>query len=60
MAKVTVVYTATFKQTIDWPDDELGDLTYENVEINLDPIDAVFTGELDIDDVKLNGENYEF
>ncbi len=60
MAKVKVTYTATFTQTIDWPDDELDDLNYENLEANLDPENATYTGEVDIDDIFLNGKQHEF
>lgn len=58
MAKVAVKYTATFVQVIDWPDDEIEDFTYENLESNIDPVKSQFTGDLEIDKVELNGEGY--
>lgn len=60
MAKVKVKYTATFTQVIDWPDDELGGFTQENLEANIDPDDSEFTGEIEIDDLSLNGEEHWF
>lgn len=61
MAKVIVKYTATFKQTLDWPDDELGDFNYENLQVNLRPSEDDETGdEFEILSVKLNGEEYDF
>lgn len=60
MAKVTVKYTATFMQTIDWPDDELGDFNSDNLVANIDPNKSEFTGELEIDDLELNGKEHWF
>ena len=36
MATIRVKYTVEFEETIDWPDDELESLTYDNLLINLD------------------------
>jgi len=36
MAKISVRYTVVVYEDIDWPDDELEDLTYDNLLINLD------------------------
>lgn len=58
MAKVAVKYKATFVQVIDWPDDEIEDFTYENLESNIDPVESQFTGDLEIDKVELNDEGY--
>ena len=60
MAKVSVKYTATFIQVIDWPDDELNDFNYKNLEYNIDPEKSQFTGDLDIDDVLVNGKEHYF
>ena len=35
MAKLTVEFTAKFYQTIDWPDDELDNLQYDNLLCSL-------------------------
>lgn len=61
MAKVKVVYTVQAVQTLDWPDDEMDDFDYHNLECNLEPND--FGTELTVDeitDVTVNGEVYEF
>lgn len=60
MAKVKVTYTATFVQNIDWPDDELDFFNQENLECNIDPDKSEFTGELEIDDLQLNGKEHWF
>lgn len=60
MAKVQVKYTATFVQVIDWPDDELADFNYENLELQIDPEKSQFTGDLDVDEIELNGEEHYF
>jgi len=36
MAKISVRYTVVVYEDIDWPDDELEDLTYDNLLVNLD------------------------
>jgi len=60
MAKVAVKYTATFVQVIDWPDDELVDFNHDNLLANIDPEKSQFTGDIDVDDVELNGEEHYF
>ena len=60
MAKIEVKYTATFIQVINWPDDALDDFNYENLEYNINPEKSQFTGDLDIDDVKVNGKEHYF
>jgi hypothetical protein len=35
MAILKVIYTVTIEETIDWPDDELEDLNYDNLMANL-------------------------
>ena len=62
MAKVKVIYTATFTQTLIWPDDELDSFNYENLEANLDPegTNSNFTGEVSVYDILLNGREHYF
>lgn len=60
MAKVAVKYKATFIQVIDWPDDEMDSFSYENLEANIDPEKSNFTGDLDIDEIELNGKDHYF
>lgn len=61
MALVKVKYGATFEQTMHWPDDELGDLNYENLQTNLTPDeDSIQIDDFDIKAVKLNGEDHCF
>jgi len=60
MAKVIVEYTVKIKQTLDWPDDELGDFNYENLEANLEPTIDDVQSDYDISSVILNGEQHYF
>ncbi|WP_415912481.1 hypothetical protein [Neptuniibacter sp. QD37_11] len=61
MAKVTVEYLTRKKQVIDWPDDEMEDFNYENLQCNLDPDKAVDTGaEFEICELKVNGKDHYF
>ena len=36
MAKLRIKYTMVIEEDIDWPDDEIENLTYDNLLINLD------------------------
>ncbi len=60
MAKLRVKYTMIVEQDIDWPDDELGDLNYENLMINLDHDDAHEWQVDDIQEITKNGEDFNF
>jgi hypothetical protein len=61
MNKVVVTYTAEFKTTLNWPDNEMGDFTLENLQSNITPSDDDFRGmDVDIIDLKLNGEDHYF
>lgn len=61
MAKVIVEYTAKFKTTLDWPDDELKDFNYNNLQVNLTPSEDDWDGlELDVCELKLNGMDHYF
>ena len=50
MAKLKVRYTIIVDQTIDWPDDEMDNLNYDNLEVNFDPRDSYST-EFQIQDI---------
>ena len=59
MAKVIVEYTASFKQTLDWPDDELDGFNHNNLQANLSPSgDDLVSYEFEILDVNLNGKHH--
>ena len=40
MAKIKVKYAVILEEVIDWPDDEMSDFSYENLQVNLEPSDA--------------------
>ena len=61
MAKVEVEYTVKIKQTINWPDDEMGDFTYDNLCCNLDVDEGSFEhGTEDITNVTVDGQHHAF
>ena len=61
MAKLKVTYTALVEEVIDWPDDEIDDLNYENLLCNLDPEASVSTIVVDeVHKVLKDGEYFEF
>ncbi len=61
MAKVIIEFTVKFKQTLDWPDGELCEFTYDNLLCNLEPSeDDITDDDFDISSVKLNGKEYDF
>tara|TARA_R100000951_G_C2529874_1_gene146079 strand:+ start:259 stop:441 length:183 start_codon:yes stop_codon:yes gene_type:complete len=60
MALLRVKYTMTVEQDIDWPDDKLEDLNYENLMINLDQDDAHEWQIDDIQEITKNGEDFNF
>jgi len=60
MSKVIVEYTATFKTTLHWPDDELEDFNLENLQVNLTPSEDDWNSDCDIKTIKLNGEDHYF
>lgn len=58
--KLKVTYIATMTQIIDWPDDELYDLNYDNLLVNLEPEESRLNDTDEIIDIKkLNGNRYE-
>lgn len=60
MAILRVKYTMTVEQDIDWPDDELDDLNYENLMVNLDQDDAHEWQINDIQEMTKNGQEFCF
>lgn len=57
---LSVRYTMTVEQDIDWPDDELEDLNYENLMINLDQDEAHEWQIDDIQEITKDGEDFNF
>jgi len=55
MAKITVIYTAILKQTIDWPDDEMDALDYDTLFLNLEHEEAKSTEDYEPISVKKDG-----
>ncbi len=61
MAKVKVKYAVILEQVIDWPDDEMSDFSYENLQVNLEPSDAsVIDNNYDILNVEVNNKQHQF
>ncbi|MDC9565853.1 MULTISPECIES: hypothetical protein [unclassified Pseudoalteromonas] len=61
MAKVKVKYAVILEQVIDWPDDEMSDFSYENLQVNLEPSDAsVIDNNYDILNVEVNNKPHQF
>lgn len=60
MAILRVKYTMIVEQDIDWPDDELCDLNYENLIINLDQDEAHEWQINYIEEMKKDGEDFYF
>lgn len=60
MASIKVNFTVNYTTTIDWPDDEMEDLTYENLECNLDIYDSHVLSVNEIQSVKVNGKEHYF
>ena len=60
MAKIRVKYTVEVEEDIDWPDDELDLLTYENLLLNCDVEKAFEIQYDDIKEVSKDGEYFEF
>ena len=60
MALVTVEYTVTCKQSIEWPDDEMGIFNYENLELNLNTTEDDVLEIDEITSVKVNGVERDF
>lgn len=61
MAKVKVSFMVAMTQVIDWPDDELEDLTPGNLKVNLDPEEAQISDyDHTILEVTVNGKRHHF
>ncbi|MBQ4836027.1 hypothetical protein [Pseudoalteromonas luteoviolacea] len=61
MAKVEVKFLVEMSQTIDWPDDEMDNFNYENLQINCDPEQAeIESHDYELKRVAVNGNEYEF
>jgi hypothetical protein len=60
VAKIEVEYIVKVRQKIDWPDDEMDDFNYDNLEANLDPNDSDPVEVENIITVKVNGKNHNF
>jgi len=58
--KITVVYTASFTQVIDWPDSEKDNLSYQNLEANLNTEKSEELCIDEISDVSVDGNAYNF
>jgi len=58
--KVKATFTATFTQTIDWPDDERDSFDYDNLMSNLDTSNASELHIEDLDFVLVDGKPHEF
>jgi len=58
VAKIEVEYIVKVRQKIDWPDDEMDDFNYDNLDANLDPREADPIEVQDIDSIKVNGKNH--
>tara|TARA_R110002050_G_scaffold288861_1_gene441054 strand:- start:1107 stop:1289 length:183 start_codon:yes stop_codon:yes gene_type:complete len=59
VAKIKVKYKAIVEEIIDWPDDELENLTYDNLLLNCDIENA---RDVDYDEIvtsSKDGENFE-
>ena len=55
MARLSVTYTSTITEIIDWPDDEMEYLNKENLVCNLEPSEQDHTS-IEISYVKIDGE----
>jgi hypothetical protein len=60
MAKLRVVYTVQHIEYIEWPDDELEHLDYDNLICNLDFDNAKFRDFDDVINIKKDGEEFYF
>lgn len=59
MSKLEVEYTVKVKQYINWPEDELINLNYENLMCNLEVADGIVMDYEDISSIKKDGEDYD-
>ena len=60
MAKVKVKYRVELEQIIDWPDDELDNLSHESIVCSCEPAEAqVVDHNFELQEVTINGEIQE-
>jgi hypothetical protein len=60
MAKLTVRYNVIVYETIDWPDDEMDNLNYDNLLCNLDIENSSEHIVEEITDIQKNGVEFNF
>lgn len=60
MATFRVKYTMVVEQDIEWPDDELEDVNYDNILTNCEIDEAHEYQYEDIIKIQKDGEDYEF
>lgn len=60
MARVKVQFTATITQIINWPDDEIEHLNYDNVMANFDSTSAHSVEVDEISDITVDGKEFYF
>ena len=60
MAKFRVKYTMTVEQDVEWPDDELDGLNYDNMLLNCDIDEAHERQYDDIIEITKDGVDYDF
>lgn len=64
MPLITVKYSKEVTETLNWPEDEMGDFDYDTLEANLSsPLTKNRTEEIEygsITSVKINGKEHEF
>ena len=60
MARVKVKFIIPMTAVIEWPDDELGDLNYDNLCANLDVDTADHNYEFEVLSAEIDGEELEF
>ena len=60
MAKLTVRYNVVVYETINWPDDELDDLSYDSLLCNLDIENSSEHNIEDITSIQKDGEEFNF
>lgn len=58
--KVIVEYEVKIRESIDWPDDEIQEFTYENLEANLEPSSENICHIENISSILVDGEEYYF
>ena len=60
MAEIKVKYTVIIEEVIDWPDDELENLTYDNLLLNCEVDNARSVDYDDIIEIKKDDKYFQF